>query len=60
VRLWGCSTDGGYFADQGIPTVGLAPGAARFSHTADEHTPVADIVAAAKAYAALALRLCSA
>ena len=58
VRLWGCSTDGGYFAAQGIPTVGLAPGAARFSHTADEHTPVADIVAAAKAYAALALRLC--
>ncbi|HMA37467.1 MAG TPA: M20/M25/M40 family metallo-hydrolase, partial [Chloroflexia bacterium] len=58
VRLWGCSTDGGYFAAQGIPTIGLAPGAARFSHTADEHTPVADIVAAAKAYAALAWQLC--
>ncbi len=60
VRLWRCSTDGGYFADRGIPTVGLAPGAARFSHTADEHTPVADILSAAKAYAALALRLCGA
>jgi putative selenium metabolism hydrolase len=58
VRLWGCSTDGGYFAAQHIPTIGLAPGAARFSHTADEHTPVADIVAAAKAYIALAVRLC--
>ncbi|HUS16825.1 MAG TPA: M20/M25/M40 family metallo-hydrolase [Chloroflexia bacterium] len=60
VRLWGCSTDGGYFAAEGIPTIGLAPGAARFSHTVDEHTPVEDIVRAAKAYAALAWRLCGA
>jgi putative selenium metabolism hydrolase len=60
VRLWGCSTDGGYFAAQGIPTIGFAPGAARYSHTADEHTPVEDLVRAAKGYAALAWRLCRA
>jgi putative selenium metabolism hydrolase len=60
VRLWRAGTDGGYYGGElGIPTVGIAPGQAAFSHTVHEHVPAADIPRAAAIYAALAIDLCS-
>ncbi|HEX2282341.1 MAG TPA: M20/M25/M40 family metallo-hydrolase, partial [Thermomicrobiales bacterium] len=59
VRLWRAGTDGGYFGGAlGIPTIGIAPGQAAFSHTIHEHVPANDIPKAAEIYADLAIRLC--
>ena len=59
VRLWRAGTDGGYFGGElGIPTIGIAPGRAAFSHTIHEHVPANDIPKAAHIYAALAMTLC--
>jgi acetylornithine deacetylase/succinyl-diaminopimelate desuccinylase-like protein len=59
VRLWRAGTDGGFFQGAlGIPTIGIAPGQARYSHTVDEHVPARDIPRAAAIYARLALDLC--
>lgn len=60
VRLWRAGTDGGYYGGElGIPTIGIAPGQAEFSHTIHEHVPAADIPRAAAIYAALAVVLCT-
>jgi putative selenium metabolism hydrolase len=59
VRLWRAGTDGGYFQGAlGIPTIGIAPGQAVYSHTVDEHVPARDIPRVAAIYARLALALC--
>ncbi|MBN1485364.1 MAG: M20/M25/M40 family metallo-hydrolase [Chloroflexia bacterium] len=41
----------------GIPTVGLGPGEEAQAHRADEHVRLADVAAAARVYARLALDL---
>jgi acetylornithine deacetylase/succinyl-diaminopimelate desuccinylase-like protein len=60
VRLWRAGTDGGYYGGElGIPTIGIAPGRAEYSHTVHEHVPAADIPKAASIYAELAVELCT-
>jgi putative selenium metabolism hydrolase len=55
VNCWDFSTEGVYTAGMaGIPTVGFGPGDPRCAHTADEHVRLADVHAAAEAYARLA------
>ena len=44
----------------GVPTLHYGPGDLRLAHGPDEHVPVADVVAAARAFALLALRAGSA
>lgn len=57
-KVWSFATDGCYFANQGIPTVGFGPGEERFAHTLMDNVKVDDLVAAAKVYAALATEFC--
>ena len=59
IRLWRAATDGGYYGGAlGLPTIGIAPGKAAYSHTVNEHVPADDVPRAAAIYANLALRLC--
>jgi acetylornithine deacetylase len=46
------------YAGAGVPTVQLGPGSVRRAHTTDEFVPLAEVVAFARIYAVLALRLC--
>jgi acetylornithine deacetylase len=48
-----------HYAHTGIPTLQYGPGDVRFAHAIDEHVELADVVACARVYALLALRLCS-
>lgn len=52
-------TDGGFFAGAGVPTVVLGPGDLALAHTPWESVPVAELEAAARIYAGLALCFCS-
>jgi len=55
---WAFSTDGVYtMGVAGIPTVGFGPGDEKLAHTVDDHVKVADLVAAAQVYAALAVQM---
>ena len=45
-------------ARAGIPTVGFGPGDERWAHTSEEHVLVDDLIAAARIYARLAIRIC--
>ncbi len=55
---WQFSTDGVYTAGMaGIPTVGFGPGEERHAHTVDERVRLADVVAAARGYAAIAAEI---
>jgi len=57
---WHFSTDGNYTAGlKGIPTIGFGPGDERFAHTANDHVPIGDLVAATRGYCALAISLCT-
>jgi succinyl-diaminopimelate desuccinylase len=47
-----------YINEARIPTVILGPGSLRVAHTADESVPVAELVAAARAYARIAVGFC--
>ena len=47
-----------HYAAAGVPTLQYGPGDVRFAHASDEHVDVADVVACARVYAVLALRLC--
>jgi putative selenium metabolism hydrolase len=58
-KVWQFATDGPYFAQKGIPTVGFGPGEERFAHSAQDSVRVDDLVLAAKVYALLAVRCCS-
>ncbi len=46
------------YAAAGVPTVQLGPGSVASAHTADEFVPLVEVVAFARVYAVLALRLC--
>ncbi|MFF0343958.1 M20/M25/M40 family metallo-hydrolase [Kribbella sp. NPDC004875] len=47
------------YAAADIPTVQFGPGDVRYAHAADEHVVLDDVLAAARAYALLALRRCA-
>ena len=56
VARWEFSTDGVYtMGIAGIPTVGFGPGEERYAHCVDEQVRLADVYAAARVYARLAL-----
>lgn len=57
-KVWTFATDGCYFADQGIPTVGFGPGEERFAHSPTDNVRIDDLIASAKVYAALAANFC--
>jgi len=57
-KVWSFATDGCYFANQGIPTVGFGPGEERFAHSSIDNVRIEDLVASAKVYAALAAEFC--
>ncbi len=55
---WEFSTDGVYTAGvAGIPTIGFGPGEERYAHTVDDQVRLADVYAAARVYARLALEM---
>jgi acetylornithine deacetylase len=47
------------FAAAGVPTLQYGPGDVRFAHAVNEHVPLGDVAHCARAYALLAVRLCS-
>jgi acetylornithine deacetylase/succinyl-diaminopimelate desuccinylase-like protein len=56
IGQWAFSTDGAYTMGRAnIPTVGFGPGEERFAHTVDDQIRLADVVAAARVYARLAV-----
>jgi acetylornithine deacetylase len=46
------------YAAAGVPSIQLGPGSVASAHTVDESVPLGEIVAFARVYAVLALRLC--
>jgi putative selenium metabolism hydrolase len=57
-KVWTFATDGCYFSNQGIPTVGFGPGEERFAHSPTDNIRTDDLVASAKVYATLAAEFC--
>ncbi len=58
IGRWAFSTDGVYtMGEAGIPTIGFGPGEERFAHTVDDQVRVADVFAAARVYAQLAIEV---
>jgi putative selenium metabolism hydrolase len=58
IGQWAFSTDGTYTMGRAnIPTAGFGPGEERFAHTVDDQVRLADVVAAARVYARLAVDL---
>jgi len=58
IGQWAFSTDGVYTMGRAnIPTVGFGPGEERFAHTVDDQIRLADVVAAARVYARLAVEI---
>lgn len=58
LERWAFSTDGVYtMGVAGIPTIGFGPGDERLAHTVEDQVRVEDLVAAARVYAALAVRM---
>lgn len=51
------ASDGRFFAERGIPTILFGPGDPEVAHTPDESIDLNDVVAAARFYAVLGLRL---
>ncbi len=55
---WEFSTDGVYtMGVAGIPTIGFGPGEERYAHTVEDQVRLADVYAAARVYARLALEM---
>jgi acetylornithine deacetylase len=46
------------YAAAGVPMLQYGPGDVRYAHATDEHVELADVVACARVYALLALRMC--
>ena len=59
VRAWRFGVNATWMNAAGIPTVGIGAGDERLAHTPDERVPVAELVAASRAYAVLIERLCA-
>jgi len=58
IGQWAFSTDGVYTMGRAnIPTVGFGPGDERFAHTVDDQIRLADVEAAARVYARLAVEI---
>jgi acetylornithine deacetylase len=49
-----------HYVSAGVPTVQYGPGDVQYAHAVDEHVALADVLACAQVYAALAVRLCGA
>ncbi|MFH0848497.1 MAG: M20/M25/M40 family metallo-hydrolase [archaeon] len=58
-KIWQFATDGSYFAEKGIPTVGFGPGHERFAHTSQDNVSIEDLIKATKVYTLLAAKYCS-
>jgi putative selenium metabolism hydrolase len=58
IGTWIFGTDGAYFANLGIPTIGIGPGEERFAHTLKEHVKVTDLLQATKIYTTINLAFC--
>ena len=58
IGAWRFGVNGTFMARAGIPTVGFGPGDERWAHTSEEHVLVDDLIAAARVYARLAIRIC--
>jgi succinyl-diaminopimelate desuccinylase len=58
VGAWRFGVNGTFLARAGIPTVGFGAGDERWAHTPEEHILVDELVAAARIYGRLALRVC--
>lgn len=57
---WGAVHDGTFLNQQGVPAISYGPGSLRQAHATDESIPIAEVVAACKAYAMLAAQWCNA
>ena len=57
-KVWSFATDGSYFAEKEIPTVGFGPGEEKFAHSPMDNVRIDDLVASTKVYAALAAEFC--
>ncbi len=57
--LWNISSETGYFSTvAGLPAVAFGPGEDRFTHNADEHVRVEDIITTTKVYTAMIAKVC--
>jgi putative selenium metabolism hydrolase len=57
-KVWNFATDGSYFTERGIPTVGFGPSEERFAHSRDDNVSIEHLVESAKVYAVLAAEFC--
>ena len=58
IKYWQFGTDGGFFFNKGIPTIGFGPGDEKFAHTSSEHIKINDLIEAVKVYSSLAIEFC--
>lgn len=59
IGMWPSVSDAGWLAEAGIPTVIYGPGTLGQAHAINERVAVADLVAAAKVYAAMIVEWCN-
>jgi putative selenium metabolism hydrolase len=58
-ELWSISSEAGYFSTvAGLPVVAFGPGEDRFTHNRLEHVRIDDLVATAKVFASMIVRMC--
>lgn len=58
-KVWRFATDGAYFAEKGIPTIGFGPGDERFAHTPRDNISIENLITATKVYTLLAAKYCA-
>jgi succinyl-diaminopimelate desuccinylase len=59
LKAWQFGVNATFMNAAGIPSVGIGPGDERLAHTPDERVPIAQVIAACRAYALLIERLCA-